>query len=142
MSAEIEIPDEYTIDLTLAGGVTLDGLPTEYGIGIREIPQINLGITEIPQINLGITQIPKIQLGVDPLELSLRLKEIPAIRAHLPANFKVGLALLGVELMAIRLCGEAQVITEDYVPNPCEVCGGGGREDPRLSSINLAHADG
>lgn len=126
MSAEVDIPDEYTIDLNLAGGVTIDGVPTEFGIGIREIPQISL----------GITQLPKVQLGLDPVDLSLRLKEFPAIRAHLPANFKVGLALLGVELMAIRLCGEAQVITEDYVPNPCEVCGSG-RQDARLSSINL-----
>jgi hypothetical protein len=129
MSAEVDIPDEYTIDLTLAGGVTLDGLPTEFGIGIRQIPQINL----------GVTQIPKIQLGVDPIDLSLRLKEFPAIRAHLPANFKVGLALLGVELLAIRLCGEAQIITEDYVPGPCEICGGGDRQGGRV--INLAAGD-
>jgi hypothetical protein len=28
-----------------------------------------------------------------------------------------------MELMCVRLCGEAQMITEPYVPNPCERCG-------------------
>jgi len=27
-----------------------------------------------------------------------------------------------MELLSVRLCGQAQVITEPYVPNPCE-CG-------------------
>jgi len=26
---------------------------------------------------------------------------------------------LGIELMCLRLCGEAQIITEPYVANPC-----------------------
>lgn len=53
----------------------------------------------------------------------MRIKEFPNIRAHLPADFTVGLSLLGIELLAVRLCGEAQLITEPYVPNPCEDCG-------------------
>ena len=48
--------------------------------------------------------------------------EIP-IRGHLPADFCVGLSVFGIELMNVRLCGEAQIITEPYHPNPCEVCG-------------------
>jgi hypothetical protein len=28
-------------------------------------------------------------------------------------------------LFCIRLCGEAQIITEPYRPNPCESCGTG-----------------
>jgi hypothetical protein len=39
---------------------------------------------------------------------------------HLPADFKVGVAVLGLELLTVRLCGEAQVITEPYERN--EVC--------------------
>ena len=53
----------------------------------------------------------------------MRIKEIPNIRAHLPADFSVGLSLMGMELMCVRLCGEAQVITEPYLPNACERCG-------------------
>jgi hypothetical protein len=79
-----------------------------------------------------VEKLPKIQLGVDPVtltlnpvELNLSVKEIPSIRGHLPADFSVGLSLLGMELLTVRLCGEAQIITEPYVPNPCEMCGSG-----------------
>lgn len=53
----------------------------------------------------------------------MRLKEFPSIRAHIPALFSLGLSILGFELVCARLCGEAQVITEPYEPNPCEHCG-------------------
>ncbi|MDP5220453.1 hypothetical protein Q5Y75_25025 [Ruegeria sp. 2205SS24-7] len=120
----VDIPDDYEIDLTLSGGTTIDGdLSLDTDLRIRELPTIELKVLELPEIKIGVTELPKVQLGVDPIDLSLRLKEIPAIRAHLPANFKVGLSLLGNELLCINLCGEAQVITEDYKPNPCEICG-------------------
>jgi hypothetical protein len=84
-----------------------------------------LEINGIPKIQLGID---KVQLTVDPLEIkpvdvSLRLKELPSIRIHSPADFKVSMAVLGLELLTVRLCGEAQVITEPYERDPCEVCG-------------------
>ncbi|MFA3919975.1 hypothetical protein [Ruegeria hyattellae] len=120
----VDIPDDYEIDLTLSGGTTIDGdLSLDTDLRISELPTIELKVLELPEIKIGVTELPKVQLGVDPIDLSLRLKEIPAIRAHLPANFKVGLSLLGNELLCINLCGEAQVITEDYKPNPCEICG-------------------
>jgi hypothetical protein len=65
---------------------------------------------------------------VDPVEL--RLTEFPSIRGHLPADFSVGVSVMGMELAAIRLCGEAQIITEPYEPNPCEHCGPVGRATP------------
>jgi hypothetical protein len=37
-----------------------------------------------------------------------------------------------MELMCLRLCGEAQMITEPYHPNPCEVCGESHRPPVRL----------
>ncbi|WP_299740848.1 hypothetical protein [uncultured Roseobacter sp.] len=120
----VDIPDDYEIDLNLSGGATIDGdLSVDSDIRVRELPTIELRVRELPEIRIGVTEIPKVQLGLDPVDLSLRIKEIPAIRAHLPANFKVGLSLLGNELLCINLCGEAQVITEDYKPNPCEICG-------------------
>ena len=54
----------------------------------------------------------------EPLDVSVRLKEIPSIRTHVPALFTLGLSVLGYELVCARLCGEAQVITEPYEPNP------------------------
>jgi hypothetical protein len=72
--------------------------------------------------HINIDHLPKLSIGVDPIEL--RLTELPSIRGHLPADFSVGLSILGIELMCVRLCGEAQIVTEPYRPNPCENCGG------------------
>jgi hypothetical protein len=101
------------------GPVTVAGIPSSFTISVQSLPTVRLGID--PAEN-------KVQLGLDPLtinpvELHMSIDRIPDIRAHLPADFHVGLSLLGMELMCVRLCGEAQVITEPYVPNPCEHCG-------------------
>lgn len=76
------------------GPLTLAGIPNSYTVAISSLPDLNL-----------------------------RIREIPRIRAHIPANFRLGFSVLGVELAALNLCGEAQIITEPYVPNPCEDCG-------------------
>jgi hypothetical protein len=101
------------------GPVCVAGIPDNFTINIPSLPKVTLGID--PAEN-------KVQIGVDPLtinpvELRMSIERIPDIRAHLPADFHVGLSVLGMELMGVRLCGEAQVITEPYVPNPCERCG-------------------
>lgn len=102
------------------GPVTVSGIPSTFDINIDSLPEIKLNIDNLPEIKLNIDHIPKIELGVDPVEL--RLTELPSIRGHLPADFCVGLSLMGMELMNVRLCGEAQIITEPYKPNPCEIC--------------------
>jgi len=89
-------------------------------LGVTELPQVDVGITQLPEVKVAITELPRIELGIAPIEL--RLTEFPSIRAHLPADFHVGISFLGHELIGVRLCGEAQVITEPYVPNPCERC--------------------
>jgi len=94
------------------GPVTVAGIPDTFHIDIDKLPKIELGIDPIT---------------IKPLDLNLRLKEIPNTRAHLPADFTVGLAVFGMELLCVRLCGEAQMIAEPYHPNPCERCGD--RED-------------
>ena len=88
-----------------------------------EIPG-NFGITTLPKINIGLDLI-KLEIApieIKPIDFSFRLKELPSMRVHLPMNYCVGLALFGFEVLSVRLCGEGQIITEPYVPNPCE-CG-------------------
>jgi hypothetical protein len=92
------------------GPVTVAGIPSTFHIDIDKIAKISIGLDPV-------------RLHLDPVDLNMRIKEIPSIRAHLPANFSVGLSILGMELMCVHLCGEAQIITEPYVPNPCERCG-------------------
>ena len=90
-------------------GVDLDisGIPTSYSINANVAPM---------SLNLG-------PIDIRPIDFSLRVKEIPAIRAHLPLDYRVGLTVLGAELVCVRLCGQGQVITEPYVANPCEARG-------------------
>jgi hypothetical protein len=88
------LPDLKITEIGAVGPVTLAGIPDHYTVAVSELPDLNL-----------------------------RIKEIPNIRAHVPANFRLGISVLGVELAALHLCGEAQVITEPYTPNPCERCG-------------------
>ena|SRR5271156_3275855 len=109
------IPSNYTVDmnLDLVTPVELTGLPTSYGIDVKSLPKIQIGLDPIT-IN---------PITLNPLDIAVRVTEAPSIRAHVPANFTVGFSLLGLQLACIRLCGEAQVITEPYVPNPCEPCG-------------------
>jgi len=106
MSVKIPSSFDFGVDLGLDidGDLTI-GLPTEYGISLKELPQIDINLKPVE---------------IKPIDFSLRLKEIPAIRAHLPLNYKVGFSFLGRELACVQLCGQGQVITEPYEPYPCE----------------------
>ena len=95
----VDVDVNSLADLTITevgavGPVTLAGIPSNYTVAISNLPDLNL-----------------------------RIREIPSVRAHVPANFRLGFSILGIELAALHLCGEAQIITEPYVPNPCERCG-------------------
>jgi hypothetical protein len=98
----VNIPSNFSVglDLDLNGGVDVT-VPTSYHFDIPTDFTVNVA-------------------RIAPIELSLRLKEIPSIRAHLPLNYKVGFSLLGLEVACIHLCGAGQVITEPYAPYPCE----------------------
>ena len=101
----VKLPSNFDFDVDL--GLDVSGIPTSYSFTIKDLPKIDVGID--PMV-----------FKIEPVDLSLRLKEIPSVRAHFPVDYKVGLALFGTELACVRLCGQAQVITEPYVPNPCE----------------------
>jgi hypothetical protein len=104
------VPSNYTVEMSLdlVSPVDLTGIPSSYQLDITNLPKIQIGLDPIT---------------INPLSLSLQITQIPSIRAHVPANFVAGFSLFGFQLAAIQLCGEAQVITEPYVPNLCEPCG-------------------
>ena len=106
MSVKIPSSFDFGIDL----GADISGIPTNY--------TINTNVSPIT-LNLGPIEIRPLEFK--PVDISLRLKEIPSIRAHLPLDYRVGLSVLGAELLCVRLCGQGQVITEPYVANPCEL---------------------
>lgn len=107
MDVNVDFDDDLGVDLTFDNHLGVD-IPTSYSIDIKHIPKISVGLDPIT---------------IEPLDLSIRIKEIPSIRTHIPANFALGLSVLGYDIACLRLCGEAQVINEPYRPNPCEICG-------------------
>jgi hypothetical protein len=104
------IPSNYTVEMSLdlVSPVELAGIPSSYQLDITSLPKIQIGLDPIT---------------INPMDLSVAITQIPSIRAHIPAHFAVGFSIFGFQLASIQLCGEAQVITEPYVPNPCEPCG-------------------
>lgn len=104
--------------------VAVSGIPSTFDINIDKLPKILVGIDKI-QVGLD-----KLQIGVDPLQLGVAITSIPSIRAHVPTHYTLGLKVFGLEVLCLKLCGETQVITEPYVPNPAERCGHGEAPTP------------
>ena len=126
-TVNVDVDDLPTVEVNVIDLVPVDvaSLPD---LKISEISEIGpmgpLTLAGIPDsFTVAISTLP---------DLNLRIKEIPSIRAHVPANFRLGFSVLGLELAALNLCGEAQIITEPYVPNPCERCGGTARQLPPI----------
>jgi hypothetical protein len=112
MSVGIPNPLGLNVDLDVVGPVEVSGIPSTYHINLDHVPKIQIGLD-------ALTINP---ITLNPVDVSVRLKEFPSIRTHIPADFRFGLSVLGFQLVCLRVCGEAQVITEPYVPNPCERC--------------------
>ena len=114
MSASADVSLTFDNDL----GVDLSGIPSNFSIDVTHLPKIEIDLDPITLNPITLNPIT-----IEPLDLSVRIKEFPSIRTHVPALFTLGLSILGYELICARLCGEAQIITEPYEPNPCERCG-------------------
>lgn len=113
MSVKIPSSFDFGVNLDLDADVDLDGkIDGDFDV------DGNFDVKIPTNYQIGITELPPIE--IKPIDFSLRLKEIPSIRAHLPLNYKLGFNLLGLELACIHLCGQGQAITEPYVPYPCE----------------------
>ena len=123
----------YNVHVTSMVPVDVDTLPT-VDVNVLDLPPVDVNVNSLPDMritNIGpvgpvtLAGIPSnYTVGVTSLpDVNLRIREIPSLRVHIPANFRLGLTVMGVELAALHLCGEAQLITEPYVPNPCERCG-------------------
>jgi hypothetical protein len=121
--SNVNIPNQYWVHVdsnntAFAVDADLDN------IRIKELPLDNIQIKYLPTINLGdinvrIKEIPEIKTASS---IDVSIKEIPDTRVHLPANYHLGLSLLGICLLKVSLCGEGQIITEKYVPRRMELC--------------------
>jgi hypothetical protein len=104
---DVDLSGDVGVGLTFDNHLKVD-VPTSYSIDVTHLPKIAIGVDPIT---------------INPLDVSVRIKEFPSIRTHIPANFTIGLSVLGYDLACVHVCGEAQVITEPYEPNRCEHCG-------------------
>ncbi len=120
------------------GPVSLSGIPDAYTIKVPEIAKIQYGVDPLE----STVTLKPVRLDLGPIETRLAITEIPSMRTHLPVNYCVGLSIFGVELAAVRLCGEGMIINEPYKPNPCEVCGDprdtGAARDPKVTGRPVA----
>jgi hypothetical protein len=126
----VELPDSFDFFVDL----DLTGIPSNYTLTLNPVTVSPMSLTIAP-LTFDVRPIT-----IQPMDVSLRLKEIPSIRAHFPVDYRVGLSVLGSELVCLRLCGQSQVITEPYLPNPCEVRGGSTRA-PGLAELDRLVAE-
>jgi hypothetical protein len=144
----ITIPQSFTftfdvpLDLDLKGGVavTLLGDPAH---PVSANAKIGLELVGDPQ--RPIAAKVGVELVGDPrrpvaakVDASMMLANLPVFpqaffdklvrwRVRFPVNFRFGMSvfpfnLFGVDVVQLSLCGEPQVILDDYVPNAYERC--------------------
>lgn len=118
----VKIPSSFDFGIDLGVDLDISGIPTSYSIA-----------TKVEPLSMHLDLAP---IEIKPLDFSLRVKEIPAVRVHLPLDYRVGLSLLGAELLCVRLCGQGQVITEPYVANPCEARPAALQPQPGLDALD------
>lgn len=121
MSMNIPSGFDFDVDFT--------GIPSNLTVNSTLNPVTLTPVT----LNLGPVQLLPVE--VRPIDFTLRVKEIPSVRVHLPVDYHVGFSLFGMELFGLRLCGQGQVITEPYVANPCELRGNAQRQ-PTLEQLD------
>lgn len=106
-------------------------------IHVKELPRIEFGdidttirVKELPRIDFGefntnirVKELPKIEIDANTNSaVNVAITRIPDVRAHLPSHYNLGVSVFGVELFSFSLCGESQVITEEFVPRRMETC--------------------
>ena len=97
----VSIPSSFDFGVDLGVDLDISGIPTSYSINANVAPM---------SLNLG-------PIDIRPIDFSLRVKEIPAIRAHLPLDYRVGLTVLGAvkaplprnTLRTVYLCDDGKV---------------------------------
>lgn len=144
MSTEVSFPSNYTFTVhhgstgaTIRVDADLDNIHVkeipriEFALkeiprvefALKEMPQVDFALKEIPKIEFGVTEMPRIEFALKELPpINVALTDVPNIRAHIPAQYDLGLSIFGVEVLRLSLCGESQVITEKYVPRRAEAC--------------------
>ena len=120
------IPNPWTIHQNLGGGMAIStamsgGIRTELagGVEIELIGDPNRPVTTRMAVSMTMANLPTFPLSF--FERLLRR------RIRMPINLRFGMSvfpfnLYGVDVIQFSICGEPQVIMDDYVPNAYERC--------------------
>ncbi len=114
----------------MGGDYDVDAGLENMHLSVDKIPEILSRVKELPRIeladintNISVQKLPRIEIDATTnSSLDISIKEIPDVRAHLPAHYNLGISLFGVEIVNFSLCGESQIITEKYRPRRMELC--------------------
>jgi hypothetical protein len=71
----VSIPSSFDFGIDL--GLDISGIPTNYNIGITQLPKINLGM-----------DIKVDPLEIKPLDMSFEIKPLPPMRVWLPMDYR------------------------------------------------------
>lgn len=135
-----DIPSSYTItqrfDTPISIGTTLaGGVKTELAGGIRTelaggVSMTLLGDPARPvatkmDVAMTLTNLPHFSIQ-DIKDLIAEAKRM-RVRMRMPVQLDFGISvfpfnLFGVDVLQFSLCGEPQIILDDYVPNAYERC--------------------
>lgn len=131
-----KIPDPITLDTSmdadirteLVGGVRTElagGMRTELagGVAMTLVGDPNRPIAARMNVDLEMVNLPRMTLA-DIHDLMDRMKRT---RVRMPINLNFGLSvfpfnLFGIDVVQFSLCGEPQIIVDDYIPNAYERC--------------------
>ena len=112
-----DIPQPFKMDLTHAAPFDVD-VDAALSGGVRtEVA----GALET-KLSGGIDTNSKVDLLNLPHFTLQDIKDMMKVRMHIPNYSTICFKMLGMELFSICIGGEAQVITEPYVPNAAERC--------------------
>jgi hypothetical protein len=135
-----DIPSDYTIrqrfetpisvGTTLAGGLRTElagGVRTELagGVSMTLLGDPNKPIATKMDVAMLMKNLPEFSLQ-DIYGLIAAMKKMSA-RVRMPVQLNFGISvfpfnLFGVDVVQFSICGEPQVIVDDYVPNAYERC--------------------
>jgi hypothetical protein len=135
MSTSVSIPLD-NMHLNLGGSITIDTTPIETTTKLTGDVNQPIATLITGDANKPITVTTNLQGNPDkPIATSIEMLNFPRftladikdlatpkIRIRLPNYTQLCFKLLGTEIFSICMAGEAQTITEPYIPNAHERC--------------------
>ena len=118
------IPSSYSITQSFATPINMNSAVSG-GVSMMLLGDDNQPITTNMNASMRIENLPDFKME-DFFALIRALKEMK-VRVQMPINMNFGVSvfpfsLFGVDVLQFSICGEPQIIIDDYKPNAYERC--------------------